>query len=64
MKFPSDTKVGDIFWLNDEPVRITAWNYNYIHGTPYSYYFDLDFVDSVKEGMPACSLYDINSNGI
>lgn len=54
MKFPPDTKVGDMFWLNDEPVRITAWNY--IYGPPYSHYFDLDFVDIVKEGRPAAGM--------
>jgi hypothetical protein len=54
MNFPEDTKVGDMFWLNDEPVRVTAWNY--LYGPPHSYYFDLDFVDITREGRPSAGM--------
>lgn len=54
MNFPKDSKVGDMFWLDNEPVRIIAWNY--LYGPPYSHYFDLEFVDIVSEGTPAASM--------
>ena len=51
-KFPDDTKIGDMFWLEDEPVMVTNWNY--FHN--YSYYFDITFVDVLSEGKPAASM--------
>ena len=54
MKLPSDRKLGDMFWLNNEPVRVTAWNY--IYGPPHSHYFDIEFVDIIREGRPAASM--------
>lgn len=41
MSFPPDTKENDMFWMNDEVVRITACNY--IYGFSYDRYFDIEF---------------------
>lgn len=51
MKLPSDTKVGDMLWFNNEPVRIVAWYYS--HGT---YYFDLEFIDIIRDGKPSAGM--------
>lgn len=54
MTFPLETKVGDYYWMNDEPVRITAWNY-YVNGS-FDSFFDIEFVDIISEGRPAASM--------
>ena len=54
MALPNTTKVGDLFWLNNEPIRITAWNY--LYGPPHSYYFDIEFIEITKDGMPAAGM--------
>ena len=67
MKFPDDTKVGDMFWMNNEPVRVIAWGYisrlssfiiprNNIYGPSFDSYFDIEFVDIVDEGRPAATM--------
>lgn len=46
MTFPENAKVGDLFFMNEEPVRISAWNYTYkTFGDSFDLYFDLEFVD-------------------
>ena len=54
MKFPEDTEVGDMFWMNNEPVRVIAWGY--IYGPSFDSYFDIEFVDIVDEGRPAATM--------
>jgi hypothetical protein len=54
MTFPLDTKVGDLFWVNEEPVRITAWNYAY--GTYFDTYFDIQFLDLNRSDGPMGSM--------
>lgn len=54
MTFPIDTQVGDLFWLNDEPVRITAWNYTY--GLGFDRYFDIEFISIMKDYKPAAAM--------
>lgn len=53
-KFPLETKVGDLFWIDNEPVKITAWDYTHEDGT--DRYFDLEFIDVIKEGRPAAGM--------
>lgn len=53
MKFPEDTEVGDMFWMNNEPVRVIAWGYI---GLSFDSYFDIEFVDIMNEGAPAASM--------
>jgi hypothetical protein len=48
MQIPDDTQVGDLVWIDDEPVRITAWNYNY--GPFLNKYFDIEFVGIMEDG--------------
>lgn len=47
MVFPSDSKKGDLFWMENEPVRITAWNYTY--GLDRDRYFDLEFINYTND---------------
>ena len=54
MKFPENTQVGDMFWMNDEPVRVIAWNY--IYGPSFDSYFDIEFVNIMDEGRPAATM--------
>jgi hypothetical protein len=42
MTFPIDSKPGDLFWMNSEPIRITAWNYTY--GMGFDRFFDIMFI--------------------
>lgn len=41
MRLPEDAKVGDLYWFNTEPVRISAWCY--MHNEKYC--FDIEFID-------------------
>lgn len=52
--FPDDTQAGDMFWMNDEPIRITEWNYS--NRDSYDRYFDLEFVDIIANGRPAACM--------
>lgn len=54
MSFPEDTQEGDLFWMNDEPVRITAWNYYY--GISFDKYFDIEFVSIIEDNRSAASM--------
>lgn len=54
MSFPPDTQEGDLFWMNEEPVRIGAWNYTY--GPHWERYFDIDFLCIMKDSKPAASM--------
>lgn len=58
MTFPDTTQVGDLFFMNDEPVRISAWNYTYkTFGDNVDYYFDFQFISIMfAEGEPAGSM--------
>jgi len=55
LTFPLETREGDYFWMNNEPVRITAWNYT-MPGHILSYYFDIEFIDIITDGRPAASM--------
>lgn len=48
---------GACFWVNGEPVRITAWNYSTNGGT--SYFFDIEFLNILREGKPAAAMVQI-----
>ena len=53
MTFPPDTRVGDLFRMNGEPVKVTAWNYldSYYNDKRY---FDIEFISIGKAlGSPA-----------
>ena len=54
MRFPIDTKAGDLFWMNDEPVRIVAWNY--LYGPIWDRYFDLDFIGIMPDDRSDASM--------
>lgn len=54
MRFPEDTQAGDLFWMNDEPVRITAWNY--LYGPIHDRYFDIEFVSIIQDNRSAASM--------
>lgn len=60
MTFPEDTKVGDYFLLNGEPVLVTAWNYSTNDNDKL---FDIEFIDWSAIGMKGvttCSMgYDL-----
>lgn len=45
-----------MFWLNNEPVRITAWNYSNLNDSLDTRYFDIEFVDIIREGRPAATM--------
>jgi hypothetical protein len=44
LKLPEDTKVGDLFWFNMEPVRVSAWCYL----ANEKYCFDIEFIINDK----------------
>jgi len=45
MRFPEDTKVGDLFWMDGEPIRVIMWGY--IYGPAFDNYFDIEFLNLV-----------------
>ena len=58
MRFPIEEKMeGACFWINGEPVRITAWNYSTDGGS--NYFFDIEFLDILRAGRPAASMVQI-----
>jgi len=54
MRFPIDTQAGDLFWMNDEPVRISAWNY--LYGPIWDRYFDIDFIGIMPDDRSDASM--------
>lgn len=54
MRFPDDTQVGDLFWMNDEPIKITAWNY--LYGPVHDRYFDLEFMSITQDNRSSASM--------
>jgi hypothetical protein len=58
MTFPIEGEMlGACFWINGEPVRITAWNYSTNGGS--NYFFDIEFLDILREGKPAATMVQI-----
>lgn len=55
MILPEDTKKGDLFYFNGEPIRITAWNYYQDD----KYFFDLEFLSILHDGVPAAYMTHI-----
>lgn len=51
MVFPDDSKVGDFFFIDDELVLITEWNYILFNAE--NRYFDLYFIDASKSELEA-----------
>lgn len=49
MKLPDDAKSGDLFWFNDEPVRIGDWCYLFNE----KYCFDIEFIAVELDGEVA-----------
>ena len=49
MKLPENTKAGDLFWFNNEPVRIGNWCYL----SNEKYCFDIEFVGVQLDGEVA-----------
>lgn len=54
MRFPDDTQPGDLFWMNGEPVMVTAWDYYY--ALPYDRYFDIEFLSVLEDSRSAASM--------
>jgi len=58
MTFPIEGSMeGACFWINGEPVRVTAWNYSNNGGV--SYLFDLEFLNILGEGGMAAAMVQI-----
>lgn len=55
MKLPEDTKMGDLFWFNTEPVRVSNWCYL----SNEKYCFDLEFISITLEGNVAATMSQI-----
>lgn len=55
MKLPDDAKVGDLFWFNQEPVRVSAWCYL----SNEKYCFDLEFIGVKLNGEIAAMMVQI-----
>lgn len=56
MTFPKDAKIGDVFRMSGEPVRITNWNYSVKDDSDDRKYFDIEFLDITRDGEPAASM--------
>lgn len=54
MKFPDDTQTNDLFWMNDEPVKVTAWNY--LYGLSHNRYFDIEFLSVMQDNRSTASM--------
>jgi len=55
LKLPEDTKKGDLFWFNDEPVRIGSWCYL----ANERYCFDIEFIGVKLNGDTAAVMIQI-----
>lgn len=55
MKLPEDTKAGDLFWFNEEPVRVASWCYL----SNQKYCFDLEFIAIKLNGDVAAMMVQI-----
>jgi hypothetical protein len=55
LKLPEDTKSGDLFWFNKEPVRVTNWCYL----ANQKYCFDLEFISVMLDGSIAAMMVQI-----
>ena len=54
MIFPPDTKAGDYFWMNGEPVRVSAWGYRIDNS--FDCFFDIEFLEIKTDGKSAASM--------
>jgi hypothetical protein len=55
LKLPEDAKVGDLFWFNDEPVRVSKWRY--LSNEKYCY--DLEFIGVMLDYQTAAAMTQI-----